>query len=438
MTNQFAPNRRELLRVGALSLFGAVASSATAASSPTNHRRSCIFIMLQGGPSHHDLWDPKPAASAEIRGPFQTIGTAIPGVRFGELMSGAAKLADRLAVIRSMTHKFTNHIAGTYVTVTGSDNQQDRDREAHADDFPGPGAVLNYLEKRAGDVPRSVSLPNWLSIPGPSNRMPGQYGGFLGSVHDPFLIAGEPQKKNFKPLSISMAEGINSGRLHGRLSLNKQLDRAAWQLEQGLNDRYDRLMQSAYKMVVDGRVREALQLNKESDATRDRYGRTKIGQSLLLARRLIEAGVQLVSYNDFNQKWDTHGNLHSRYKKIVPPMDRAFSALVEDLAERNLLDDTLVINTGEFGRTPVMNNKAGRDHWPNVYSTVLAGGGIRGGVIHGASDNKGAEVSRQPVHPADVLATMWRQLGVRPNTLIYDRLARPYMISSGRVIDELL
>lgn len=438
MTDHFALNRRELLRVGALSLFGAVSSSTRAASSHAARRRSCIFIMLQGGPSHHDLWDPKPAASAEIRGPFQTIGTAIPGVRFGELMTGAAKLADRLAVIRSMTHKFTNHIAGTYVTVTGSDNQPDRDREAHADDFPGPGAVLNYLEKQAGDVPRSVSLPNWLSIPGPSNRMPGQYGGFLGSVHDPFLIAGEPQKKDFKPLSISLPEGINSGRLHGRLSLNKQLDRAAWQLERGLEDRYDRLMQSAYKMVVDGRVREALKLSKESDATRDRYGRTKIGQSLLLARRLIEAGVQLVSYNDFNQKWDTHGGLHGRYKKIVPPMDRAYSALVEDLAERNLLDDTLVINTGEFGRTPVVNDKAGRDHWPNVYSTVLAGGGIRGGIIHGASDNQGAEVSRHPVHPADVLATMWRQLGVRPKTLIYDRLARPAMISSGRVIDELL
>lgn len=303
MTDQFAPNRRELLRIGALSLFGAAASSAESAESPsTAHRRSCIFIMLQGGPSHHDLWDPKPAASAEIRGPFQTIGTALPGVRFGELMTGAAKLADQLAVIRSMTHKFTNHIAGTYVTVTGSDNQQDRDREAHADDFPGPGAVLNYLEKRAGDVPRSVSLPNWLSIPGPSNRMPGQYGGFLGSVHDPFLIAGKPQQKDFKPLSISMPAGMSAGRLHGRLSLNRQLDRAAWQLEQDLEDRYDRLMQSAYKMVVDGRVREALKLDKESDATRDRYGRTKIGQSLLLARRLIEAGVQLVSYNDFNQK----------------------------------------------------------------------------------------------------------------------------------------
>ena len=443
MTSRFDSTRRELLRIGALSLFGgsvtrALQAEMTKTDNAGRGKRSCIFIMLQGGASHHELWDPKPDASAEIRGPFQTIETSLPGVRFGELMSGSAKIADRIAVIRSMTHKFTNHIAGTYVTLTGSNNQPDADREAHGDDFPGPGAILNWLEKETGKIPRSVSLPNWLSIPGPSNRMPGQFAGFLGSVYDPFLIAGEPQEPNFKPLAMDLPNGMSTDRLNARLSLTRQLDRAAAHLEHNLNRRYDHLMQSAYDLVADGRVREALDLSKETDATRDRYGRNKFGQSLLLARRLIEADVQLVGYNEFNQKWDTHGDLQRRYKEIVPPMDQAFSALIADLEEKELLDQTLVINAGEFGRTPVVNKGGGRDHWPNAYSVALAGGGIQRGIVLGASDNKGGEVSSQPLHPADVLATMWRQLGVAPDSVIYDRLNRPHMISSGRVIHELL
>ncbi|HKD35198.1 MAG TPA: DUF1501 domain-containing protein, partial [Pirellulales bacterium] len=335
--------RRELLRIGGLSVLGgAVAPIWAVAAEDGPRRRNCIFIMLQGGPSHVDLWDPKPAASAEIRGPFATIKTAVPGIEFTEMLPGAARIADRLCVVRSMTHKFTNHIAGTYIALTGSTNQQDRDREAHSDDFPGPGAVLNYLERATPSVPRSVALPNWLSIPGPSNRMPGQYGGFLGSIYDPFVIEGDPAAANYRPLSLTMADGMTPDRLKGRLSLMKQLDTSARLVERDLNRRYDRLFESAYGLVADGRVRRALDLSQESPATRDRYGRTKFGQSLLLGRRLIEAGVQFVAYNAFNQEWDTHGDLERRYHQIVPPMDAAYSALVSDLAERGLLDDTLV------------------------------------------------------------------------------------------------
>jgi hypothetical protein len=431
-------SRRELLRIGGLSvLAGAVAPHWASAAEDSARRHNCIFIMLQGGPSHVDLWDPKPAASAEIRGPFATIKTAVPGIEFTEMLPGAAKVADRLCVIRSMTHKFTNHIAGTYIALTGSSNQQDRDREAHSDDFPGPGAVLNYLERQTPSVPRSVAVPNWLSIPGPSNRMPGQYGGFLGSVYDPFVIEGDPAAANYRPLSLTMADGMTPDRLRGRLSLMKQLDTSARLVEREMNRRYDRLFEGAYGLVADGRVRRALDLNQESPAMRDRYGRTKFGQSLLLARRLIEAGVQFVAYNAFNQEWDTHGDLERRYHQIVPPMDAAYSALVSDLAERGLLDDTLVINTGEFGRTPVINKGTGRDHWPNVYTTVLAGGGIRGGQVVGSSDSKGAEVASHPIGPADVLATMWHQLGISPATELRDRLNRPLRLSDGRVLHEL-
>lgn len=432
---QDSVTRRELLRIGALSLLSAPAfGSAHAAES---RDRSCIFLMLQGGPSHHDLWDPKPSASVEIRGPFQTVATNVAGTAFGELFQKTARVADRLAVIRSMTHKFTNHIAGTYITVTGSTNQPDRDREAELNDFPGPGAVLNYLGP-ASSVPRSVSLPNWLSIPGPSNRMPGQYGGFLGGIHDPFLISGDPNQKDFRPLSLQWPEGMTSPRIRGRLGLLDQLDDAAGQLENDLSLRYDHLRRSAYELVSDGAVRGALNLELEKPSTRDRYGRTKIGQSLLLARRLIEAGVRFVGYNELNQKWDTHGDLANRYKSIVPPLDQAYSALIEDLEQRGMLPTTMVVNAGEFGRTPVMNKGGGRDHWPNVYSIALAGGGIEGGQIYGASDSKGAEVLNNPTSPADVLATMWRHLGVAHKTEIYDQLKRPHQVSSGRVLSELL
>jgi len=432
--------RRHALQIGGLSLLGSLTAPATplrAAQAPPK-RRSCIFIMLQGGPSHLDLWDPKPEASSEVRGQFQTIGTKIPGIRFGELLPGSAAIADELAIVRSVSHEFTNHIAGTYITLTGSHAQLDRDREAHADDFPGPGAVLNYLEKSAQAVPRSVSLPSWLSIPGPSNRMPGQYGGMLGSVYDPFVIEGDPASKKYNPLSLKLSKEMGQGRVGSRLTLLEQLDRSKALLEHELSDRYDHLLASAYSLVIDGRVRSALDLSKEPAKVRDRYGRTKFGQSMLLARRLVEAGVQFVGQNEFNQRWDTHGNLFRRYRDIVPAMDRAFSALVSDLKERGMLDDTLVIKGGEFGRTPVVNSGGGRDHWPNAYSMVLAGGGIAGGAIYGQTDNKGAEVADRRVAPEDILATMWQQLGINPKTEFYDRIDRPRLLSTGSVINEIV
>jgi len=429
-------SRRGFLQLGSLSLLAPGLCYATEAS--LLKKRSCIFMHLQGGPSHLDLWDLKTQASAEVRGSYEPIDTTVPGIQFGELMQGTATVAKHLAVIRSMTHKFTNHIAGTYVTLTGSDNQRDTDREAHGDDFPGPAAILNYLEKGDAKIPRSISLPNWLSIPGPSNRMPGQFAGFLGSVNDPFLIKGDIHQPNFKPLSLTPHQDLNPERLQSRLQLFSQLDQAAWRFENQLCIRYDHLLHSAYNLVTDDRFRKALDISQEPDSIRDRYGRNKLGQSLLMARRLVEAGVQFVGFNEFNQKWDTHSSLVDRYSTIVPEMDQGFSALIQDLADRGMLEQTLVVNTGEFGRTPVINKNGGRDHWPNVYSTVMAGGGIQGGQILGASDNNGAEVIDKPTHPSDVLATMWQQLGINPRTEIIDRVNRPYMVSSGRIISELL
>ncbi len=433
-------DRREILRIGALSLFGLAAARRAVGRPPARRKANgnAIFIMLQGGPSHLDLWDPKPDAPQEVRGKFKPITTAVPGLSVGELLPLTAVVANKLTVVRSMRHQFTNHIAGTYVTLTGSTDQPDADREAATKDFPGPGAVLNYLQETPPQVPVSVSLPNWLSIPGPSNRMPGQYGGFLGTTYDPFLVAGEPHKPGFKPLSLTLPDDMDAHRLAGRKTLLEQLDTATKALETQGTKSLDRLNATAYQMLTDPRMRRALDLSREPEKVRDRYGATKIGQSLLLARRLIEAGVRFVGYNDFNQHWDDHGKLFENYPRKVGPVDQAHSALVADLSDRGLLDETLVILGGEFGRTPAINKDGGRDHWPRAYSTVLAGGGVRGGQVYGSSDSRGGDVASQPVSPADLLATMWHCLGVDPDAELRDRTDRPYKVCTGRVVTELL
>lgn len=441
-------DRRELLRVGALSILGCAggdafgrrtATAATAAPPPDGWQRQCIFILLQGGASHIDLWDPKPRAVAEIRGPFRPIATTVSGIEFGELMERSATVADKLCVIRSMTHKFSNHIAGTYITLTGSNNQRDQDREAHSDDFPGPGAVLNALQTSAPGVPRSVSLPNWLSIPGPSNRMPGQYGGFLGAVHDPFIIEGDPNSTGYKPLALTPPEGMTNDRLGNRLELNRRLDGVARLLEKDTRQQYDRLQQSAYDLVTDGRFRRALDLSEEPTSVREAYGRTKFGQSLLLARRLVEVGVQFVAYNAFNQEWDTHGGLVGRYAQIVPPMDRAFAALVADLADRGLLERTMVVNTGEFGRTPGINKDAGRDHWPQAQSILLAGGGYRHGQVIGSTNDKGEYPTSRKIGVEDFCAIVYHSMGLKIDDSIVDLTGRPtHLVPGGEVPVELL
>jgi membrane-anchored protein YejM (alkaline phosphatase superfamily) len=198
------------------------------------------------------------------------------------------------------------------------------------------------------------------------------------------------------------------------------------------------LNHSAYELVTDGRIRDALSLSEVSDSDRERYGRNKLGQSLLLAKRLSQAGVPWVGYNEFNQKWDTHGGLKGRYEQIVPPLDQAFTALIRDLKQEGLLDETIVVLAGEFGRTPKVNDGAGRDHWPNAYSIVMAGGGLQSGLVFGTTDNQGAEVLSDAVSPADVLATVWHLMGLDPQTTMYDRLERPHLVSSGRIRKELL
>lgn len=435
--------RRELLRIGGVSLLAPLAITGTAARAAlqgANNDTRCLFIFLQGGPSHLDLWDPKPQAPAEIRGPFSPIATAIPGVQFTEVVPRAAAVLQHVAVVRSMSHRFTNHIAGTYIMHTGSTVQQDTDREANPSDSPGPGAILNYLQSKRGPspVPVSISLPTWLSIPGPSNRMPGQYAGFLGTNYDPFLIQGDPNSSDFRPLTLTLPQEVDASRFGSRRDLLQQFDDGARHLENLATHTRDRLYETALELLTDPHVREAVDLSREPLARRDRYGRTKFGQSLLLARRLSEAGVKYVAYNEFNQHWDTHNTLPRTLRQRATVWDKAYSALIEDLVDRGLLEKTLVINTGEFGRTPQFNVTGGRDHWPFAYSALLAGGGIRGGQVYGSTDSRGAAVLNKPVQPCDLLATLWSQLGIDPHLELRDRLGRPQLLCDGRPLTELL
>jgi hypothetical protein len=435
--------RREVLRIGALSVFSSAAIPETSrAAAPPRAAKSpgenaCILLFLQGGPSHLDLWDPKPDAPGEVRGPFASIPTKVAGLRFGDALPKTAALTDKVAVIRSMTHGFNNHIAGTYIMHTGSATQPNADREAAASDFPSPGAVLNLLQKTARRVPVSVALPNWLSIPGPSNRMPGQYGGFLGSQHDPFLIQGNPAGPDFQPLNLKLPGDVSRDRLQSRSSLLEQLDRGVRRLENSATRSHDRFYETAMNFLTDRRLRDALDLGREKTSLRDLYGRSRCGQSLLLARRLVEAGVRFVAYNEFNQTWDHHSAVEKQLKSRAPSMDQGYSALIGDLDRRGLLKRTLVINTGEFGRAPRLNTDGGRDHWPHAYSTLLAGGGIRGGQIYGRSDSRGAYVADRPVRPVDLLATMWTVLGIDPQTELRDRTGRPYPLAPGKVLTSL-
>jgi hypothetical protein len=428
-------DRREVLRIGAVSVLAELAPRASAASASD---RQCLFMLLQGGPSHLDLWDLKPDAPAEVRGPFQPISTKVPGVVVSELLPRTAALMDKICLVRSMEHRFSNHIAGTYVTLTGSNDQPDADREAKADDFPGPGAVLQWMQRTPSPIPTAVSLPTWLSIPGPSNRMPGQYAGLLGSSYDPFLVSGKPEDPAFAPMQLSTPQDVGDSRFHSRVSLLKELDATSRGLENQAVRTQSRLAEAAYGLLTDPRVRLAIDLSRESDRVRDRYGRTKLGQSLLLARRLLEAGVRMVSFNEFNQAWDHHGAINNTLRDRVPPLDQAYSALITDLSDRGMLDRTLVIHAGEFGRTPIINKDGGRDHWPFAYTTILAGGGVHGGMVHGASDARGAYVKNSPVSPADLLATMWHCLGVDPATELRDRLGRPIQLCQGSVVSSIL
>ncbi len=452
--------RREMLRVGGLGAFGlsmAGFEQALAAgradgglSSSFGRAKRCIVLFLLGGPPQHETWDPKPDAPEDVRGDFKPIASAVPGLMVGELMPQTAKLTDRIAVLRAMSTDDNAHSASGYWMLTGYPHQPKGVENATPgppNDWPCVAAVVRKLAGDRANMPASVRLPEEIWNTG-RIVWPGQDAGWLGNSADPWLLTCDPNAADFKVPDLALPDEIPPLRLDDRRSLLESVNRHLDNVERsGSVARWSGLRQKAFDLLRSPESRRAFAIDQEPAEVRDRYGRNRFGQSVLLARRLVEAGVSLVQVNwtrwDYDDNaapaWDTHAKNSDRLKTaLMPPMDLAYSALLEDLQQRGMLDDTLVVWMGEFGRTPKINGRGGRDHWGHVFSVALAGGGVRGGQVYGASDDKGAYPVSGRVEPQDLTATIFHCLGYAPHTEIRDRLGRPMVISKGEPIDAVL
>jgi hypothetical protein len=460
------PSRRELLRVGSIpvlsinlaQLLGATASPASPREAGTlaarddvsafGRAKNIIYLFLSGGPSQYETFDPKPDAPAEIRGAFRPISTNVPGIDFCELLPRTARIADKLAVVRSFATDDNNHESGGYWVNTGHKYVGPDMRALAPTDWPTLGSIIKMLKPTDRGPFSSVMLPEPI-VANPNVFLPGQNGGFLGPRWDPEIFRCDPASPGFHIDGFSLPDDVPGSRLSSRESLLALFDAASRGLDRSpMLTEYSRLQQDALGILASGSARSAFALEKERPETRDRYGRSKWGQSLLLARRLIESGVRMVFVNwprepgdlsASNPLWDTHAQNDVRMKDVLcPQFDLGFTALIEDLASRGLLDETLVVAIGEMGRTPKFNAAGGRDHWGHVFSFVLAGAGIRTAQIHGASDRNGAYPLQDRVEPQDLTATILHLLGIGHEAYFPDRTNRPIRATEGEPIAAIL
>lgn len=417
--------------------------------------RSCIIVFYYGGPSHLDMFDMKPDAADNIRGEFKPINTSVPGTFISELLPEHSKIMHKVALIRSMHHTNRLHDSASTETLTGRQSPQgDREEFRPIPQFyPAYGAALSMLRDQAEIEVPFAALP-WVFknvIP-----VPCQWGGFLGSSYDPFQISGDALKATFSADAFARPADLPIQRLKNRQQLLNSINDRSKVSEITSEMGFREHLGKALELMQSTSLAKALKIDEEADRTRQAYGLYDEkppagvrdiagyqlrGQNLLLARRLVEAGVAFINVYDFRQQgqnWDSHANNFSEHKdRLVPPMDKSFAALVNDLEGRGLLDSTLVIGMGEFGRTPRINGNAGRDHWPDCYSVILAGGGIKGGLVHGASDRIGAYPVENAVTPADLAATIYWRFGINPHLEIYDQTGRPHRLTEGKPIVEL-
>ena len=447
--------RRELLRAGALglgslSLPALLRAQQTATASPTRtpaRARSVIVLFLSGGPSHLDMWDLKPEAPEEIRGTFRPITTRVPGVQISEHLPRSAALADRFTILRAVRHTTGNHPAASYWMMVGSPIARTAMQSVtmSREDRPHIGSVLALRLPPRRELPPFVMVPEAISPVGPER--PGQHAGFLGSAYDPYRVNSDPNGPDYSPGALAPDSALAGARLDNRRELLRNVSEQARYLEQtSIARTLDPYYTRAFDLISSPAAQRAFDLSAEPAATRDRYGRHIFGQSVLLARRLVEAGVRLVHVNwvrhdngSGGQGYDSHRNhLDWARTELLPPTDAAFASLLEDLEVRGLLDETLVVLIGEFGRTPRFNRNGGRDHWPHCFSAVLAGGGVRGGQVHGSSDRIGAYPTSGTVSPQDLLATVYHCVGIDPHSLIYDLQHRPFTLVEGNPILAIL
>ncbi|HWB09810.1 MAG TPA: DUF1501 domain-containing protein [Pirellulales bacterium] len=443
-------HRRNCLQLGCSTLAGialpqllaARAQGAAAGASGRPRAKSVILLLLTGGAAQQDTFDLKPDAPEAVRGDFKPIDTQTLGVQICEHLPLLAARSDHLAIVRSMSHGDYSHLPATHTTITGmpmpNRRASDLENVLSRRDWPCYAAGLDYLHPRNDGIPNGVTLPHRL-IEGPLT-WPGQYAGLLGASHDPWEINHDPNDPKFRVDSLALPTELNGQRIGDRRALWERIGR------EPLADTavFAEQQELAMTLLTSGKVTEAFRIDREPDPVRDRYGRHMFGQSLLLARRLVEAGVPIVQCNmGIVQSWDTHVDNFGRLKnQLLPPLDRGLAALLDDLAASGLLDETLIVATGEFGRTPKISmlpgaTIPGRDHWAPVYSAVFAGGGVRGGQAIGRSDKQAAFPVTRSFRPEDIGATIYRALGVDASAEVRDSLGRPLRLNAGEPIEAL-
>ena len=448
--------RREWLRVGGLSALGLSSAGLLRATEAggdhgeyAGRAKACIVLFLMGGPPQHSTWDPKPDAPAEVRGEFGPTATNVPGVRICSLLPALARQADKLCILRAVATNDNAHSSSGYQMLTGVPHaplNAENVNPGPPNDWPTLGALVRRLRGDRGGLPAAVRLPMHI-FNTDSSVWPGQDAGFLGRGSDPWLFRCEPAAPNFHIPEFTLTADVPPDRLGERRDLLRRLDQALAAVDRGPPASYDRSTEQAFDLLRSPRARAAFDLAREAPAARDRYGRHQFGQSCLLARRLVEAGVSLVQVNWFRGPdepsdapcWDSHVKESERLKTaLAPPADQAIAALLEDLESRGLLGETLVACLSEFGRTPRLNGRAGRDHWGHVFSIALAGGGVKGGQVHGSSDRHGAQPQEGRVLPQDLTATILHSLGYEPHAEVHDSQGRPLAASRGAVIRAIL
>ncbi len=455
-------SRREVIRIGGLGLLGAGLSltdlirAAGAADAPATgsrsfgRARSCILLFLMGGPPQHSTWDPKPDAPADVRGDFRPIATTVPGLSISELLPRTALMADKLCILRAVSTGDNAHSSSGYYMLTGRPHQPMNFENANPgppNDAPCLGAIFSKINRGAAAMPPAVTLPHRI-FNTDGSVWPGQDAGFLGRAADPWLLNARLPLEGDTIQEISLPVDIDQARLRRRRHLLDGLQRRLDTLDRAPNaGGFDEQSRQAFDILGSSQARRAFRLEDEPQASRERYGETPFGRGVLLARRMVEAGVRLVQVNWYrgldeppaNPCWDSHTQESARLKDVlVPPTDRAYSALLEDLHRRGLLEETLVVCMAEFGRSPRLDGGGGRNHWGSVFSITMAGGGIRGGQVYGSSDRIGAYPAEGRVRPEDLAATIFHCLGYAPSTEFQDPLGRPHPISRGEVLQAIL
>ncbi len=432
-------SRRHMLHVGATGMFGALTlsrllQSEARADASEARAKSCIFLFLEGGPPHQDMWDPKPEAPIEIRGPFSPIGTSVPGTFVLEHCALSAKIAHKFTILRSHSHADNGHTTGYHYVMTGR-------RAAFADGenpipnnslYPSIGSIVSRELGPKGSVPPYINIPHPMQAGGP---------GFYGAEHAPFVIESDPSQSDFEVKDLSPLSTVTASRMELRRRLLAGVEKTEQKgPEKGLGRSgvMSTYYEKAYGLISSAAARKAFDIHSEPDSVRDRYGRTQLGQCALFARRLVEAGCRFVGVD--GPGWDVHLNCFPSLKDdLIPPADRAFSALVEDLDQRGLLDSTLVVMMGEMGRTPRVNAQAGRDHWSMAQTCIFAGGGIKPGQVIGATDQHASAVVSDPVGVNDILKTICHLMGIDSEKIYYSPIGRPIpVVDGGKVVSDLL